>query len=63
MLVRYEGLSLRAWIVRCDKLSFTAGLNKFLKYLTTIVLDLDYSEQICSLNTFVHGLAEDESHK
>jgi len=38
-------------------------LNKFLWYLTTLVLDLVCSEQIYSLTIFVHGLVEDESHR
>jgi hypothetical protein len=61
--LRCEGLSLTVWIVRCEGLPLTAGLNKFFKYLATIVLDLVCSEQICSLTIFVHGLTEDESHK
>jgi hypothetical protein len=51
------------YIVRCKGLSLTVGLNKFLGYLTTIGLDLICSKQICSLTIFVHGLAEDKSHR
>jgi hypothetical protein len=48
----------------CEGLSLTASLNKyFLGYLATLVLDLVYLEQICFLTIFVHGLAEDESHR
>jgi hypothetical protein len=60
-LVRCEKLSLLAWIVRCDELSLTIGLNKFLGYLATLVLDLVCSKQIYSI--FVHGLVKDESHR
>jgi hypothetical protein len=51
------------YIVRCKGLSLTAGLNKFLGYLTTIGLDLICSEQICSLTIFIHGLAENKNHR
>jgi hypothetical protein len=46
MLVRFDELSLTAWIVQCDWLSFTAGLNKCLRYLTSLGFDLVCSEQI-----------------
>lgn len=55
-LVRCERLSLLALIVRYDELSLTTGLNKFLGYLTTLILDLVCSEQIYSI--FVHGLVK-----
>jgi hypothetical protein len=58
-----DKLFLTALIVQCEGLSFIADLNKFLRYLATIVFDLVCSEQICSLTIFVHGLAEDESHR
>jgi hypothetical protein len=56
---RYLGYKL----IRCEKLSLTASLNKFLRYLTTLVLNLVCSdEQICYLTIFIHGLTLDESH-
>jgi len=44
-------------------ISHTTSLNKILRYLTTIVLNLVCSDQICSLTIFIQGLAEDESHR
>jgi hypothetical protein len=58
-----DGLSLMAWIVRCERLSLTADLNKFLGYLAAIGLDLVCSKQIYFLTIFVHELTKDESHK
>jgi hypothetical protein len=52
-----------AWIVRCERLSLTADLNKFLGYLAAIGLDLVCSKQIYFLTIFVHELTKDESHK
>jgi len=63
MLARYEELSLATLIIRCERLSLTTGLIKFLGYLATIVLNLGCSEQICSLTIFLHGLAKDTSHR
>jgi hypothetical protein len=63
MLVMYEGLSFTAWIVRCERLSFMAGLLKFLRYFATIVLDLVCSEHICSLTIFIYEFTEYESHR
>jgi len=53
-----HGLDSSIW-----ELSLTAYLNKFLRYLAILSLDLVCSEQICSLTIFVHGLAENKSHK
>jgi len=50
-------------LIRCKRLSLIAGLYKFLGYLATLGLDPIYSKQIYSLTFFVHGLAEDESHR